>query len=63
MLSNKVRGTWDQVRGVSREFWGEMTGDGRQFNAGMRLRKIGKLEAEQNLSQAEAEKLVDKQKQ
>lgn len=60
MLSNKLRGTWDQVRGVGQEFWGEVTGDERRFSAGLRLRKIGKLEAERDLSPAEAEKLVDR---
>ena len=62
MLNNKMRGTWDQMIGVSREFWGEITGDERQFSAGLRLRKIGKLEAERDMSQAEAEKQIDKQK-
>ncbi len=62
MLNNRLRGTWDQMKGVSREFWGEITGDERQFSAGLRQRKIGKLEAEGDMSQAEAEKKVDQKK-
>ncbi len=62
MLNNKLRGTWDQVKGVSREFWGEITGDERQFSAGLRQRKVGKLEAERDMSQAEAEKRIDQMK-
>lgn len=62
MLNNKMRGTWDQVKGIGQEFWGEITGDGHHFSAGLRQRKIGKLEVERDMSQAEAVKKVDQQK-
>jgi len=59
MNSNRLRGTWDQMKGIGQEFWGELTGNGRQFSAGLRQRTIGKLETEADMSRAEAEKRVD----
>ena len=62
MLNNKMRGTWDQMTGISRELWGELIGDGHEFSTGQRQRLIGKLESGSGMSPEEAAKLVDQQK-
>lgn len=63
MPNNRLRGAWDQMTGIGRELWGEMTGDEVEFSAGQRQRKIGKLEAAYDMSHEEAELQVDRQKQ
>jgi len=59
MLSNRLQGTWDQVKGFNRELWGELTGNAREFNAGRRQLLIGRLEARYGMSRDEAEQKVD----
>ena len=45
MYTNKLRGSWDQAKGFSRELWGEITGDYHVFSDGLRERMIGRLES------------------
>lgn len=59
MNERKRQGTWDELQGFGRAIWGELTGDGREFSAGLRQRLIGRLEARSGLSRAEAEAKVD----
>ena len=54
MFTHKLRGTWDQVAGLGREFWGELSGNEKAFTAGQRQRMIGRLEVRNDLSRAEA---------
>jgi uncharacterized protein YjbJ (UPF0337 family) len=63
MLNNKLRGSWDQMSGISRELWGELTGNGEKYKAGHRQREIGKLEVRCDMSHDKAEQQVDQQKQ
>ncbi|MCK4536369.1 MAG: CsbD family protein [Desulfuromonadales bacterium] len=58
MNSTELRGTWDQVKGFSKELWGELVGNEHAFYAGFRQRLIGKLEARYGLSRDEAEHQV-----
>lgn len=60
MLNNRLHGTWDQVKGFSQELWGELTGNEKQFTAGLRLRRVGRLETDLDLSQNRAEQELDK---
>ena len=53
MNRQKLRGKWDQTKGLAREFWGELTGDDLNFIAGQRDRLIGRLEAKYQLMQVE----------
>ncbi len=59
MNRQKLRGKWDQTKGLAREFWGELTGDDLNFIAGQRDRLIGRLEAKYQLSRSEAEMQVE----
>lgn len=59
MKSQIFRGKWDQIKGLAKEFWGELTGDELDFIAGQRERLIGKLEEKYNITRAEAEKQVE----
>lgn len=59
MKDSKLQGKWDQLKGVIREFWGELTGDDVDFIAGQRDRLIGKIEERYGLPRQEAEKKVD----
>jgi uncharacterized protein YjbJ (UPF0337 family) len=59
MNNQQLRGKWDQVKGLIREFWGELTGDELDFIAGQRDRLIGKLEERYDMTRAEAEKQVE----
>ena len=59
MYSNKLRGSWDQVKGFSRELWGEMTGDNQAFSAGLRQRMIGRLESYRDMTHDDAEQQID----
>lgn len=55
MNRQRMRGRWDQMKGLAREFWGELSGDDLNFIAGQRDRLIGRLEAKYSLSHSEAE--------
>ena len=59
MKSQILRGKWDQIKGLAREFWGELTGDELDYIAGQRERLIGKLEEKYHITRAEAEKQVE----
>lgn len=59
MENPQIRGRWDQIKGLVREFWGELSGDEIDFLAGHRERLIGKLEERYDMSRAEAEKQVE----
>jgi uncharacterized protein YjbJ (UPF0337 family) len=59
MKSQIFRGKWDQIKGLAKELWGELTGDELDFIAGQRERLIGKLEEKYNITRAEAEKQVE----
>ncbi len=59
MNRQKLRGKWDQTKGLAREFWGELTGDDLNFIAGQRDRLIGRLESTYRLSRSEAEMQVE----
>ena len=59
MYSNKLRGSWDQVKGFSREFWGEITGDDQAFSSGLRQRMIGRLESYHDMTRDQAEQQID----
>lgn len=59
MENPQIRGRWDQIKGLVREFWGELSGDEIDFLAGCRERLIGKLEERYDMSRAEAEKQVE----
>ena len=59
MNRQKLRGKWDQTKGLAREFWGELTGDDLNFIAGQRDRLIGRLEAKYKMSRREAEMQVE----
>ena len=59
MYNNKLRGTWDQVKGFSRELWGEITGDEQAFSAGLRERMIGRLESYRDMNRDGAEQQID----
>ena len=59
MYSNKLRGSWDQAKGFSREFWGELTGDYQVFSDGLRERMIGRLESRCNMPHDAAEQQID----
>ena len=55
MNSHVVKGKWDQAKGLTKEFWGELTGDDLDFEAGQRERLIGLLEEKYDLTRADAE--------
>lgn len=59
MYSNKLRGSWDQVKGFSSELWGEITGYEQAFSAGLRKRMIGRLESYCDMSRDDAEQKID----
>jgi uncharacterized protein YjbJ (UPF0337 family) len=59
MDSNELHGKWDQVKGIARELWGELTGNDLDYIAGERSRLVGKLEEKYGMSREEAEKQVD----
>jgi uncharacterized protein YjbJ (UPF0337 family) len=59
MKSQIFRGKWDQIKGLAKGLWGELTGDELDFIAGQRERLIGKLEEKYNITRAEAEKQVE----
>lgn len=52
MNSHSMHGKWDQAKGIAMEFWGELTGDGLDFEAGQRERFIGLMEEEFDLTRA-----------
>ena len=60
MYRNKLRGSMDQVKGFSRELWGEITGDDKVFSAGLRQRMIGRLESYSDMAHDDAEQQIDK---
>jgi uncharacterized protein YjbJ (UPF0337 family) len=60
MNSHSMHGKWDQAKGIAMEFWGELTGDGLDFEAGQRERFIGLMEEEFDLTRADAEGRVAK---
>ncbi len=59
MKSQVLQGKWDQVKGIVKEFWGELTGDELDFIAGQRDRLIGLLEEKYGMTREEAEKQVE----
>jgi uncharacterized protein YjbJ (UPF0337 family) len=59
MFRNKLRGSWNRVKGFSRELWGEMTGDEYAFSAGQRQRMIGRLESYRDMTHDHAEQQID----
>ena len=59
MRSNRLQGTLDQLQGIGRELWGELVGDVNKFNAGLRQRMIGRLEAKSDMNHDDAERQVD----
>ncbi len=59
MYSNKLRGSWDQVKGFSSELWGEISSDEQAFSAGLRKRMIGRLESYCDMSREDAEQQID----
>lgn len=63
MYSNKVRGVWDQVKGISCELWGEVTGDEQLFSEGLRVRMVGRLESHCDIRREDAEKQIAQLKQ
>jgi uncharacterized protein YjbJ (UPF0337 family) len=60
MYYNKLRGIWDQVKGFSRELWGEITGDEQAFSAGLRERMMGRLVSYRGMNRDDAEQQIDK---
>lgn len=58
-MKHQMEGRWDQVKGIARELWGELSGDERQFNAGQIERLIGRMQEKYDLSREEAKKRVD----
>jgi len=46
------------LQGFSLQFWGELIGDERRFNAGRHQRLVGRLESEKGLNHDEAECLA-----
>ncbi len=62
MRSERVQGWWTQARGLAREFWGEVTGNELEFNAGLHERLVGKIQEQLNISRDEAEKRLGERK-
>ena len=58
-MKNRMEGRWDQVKGIARELWGELSGDEQQFSAGQIERLIGRMEEKYGLSREEAKRRVD----
>lgn len=58
MTNHRLQGTWDQIKGMGLEMWGELRGDADLFAAGQHERMIGQLEKKQNLSRKEAEEMM-----
>ncbi|KIH76415.1 Uncharacterized conserved protein YjbJ, UPF0337 family [Geoalkalibacter ferrihydriticus] len=59
MTNEELRARWHQLRGLAREFWGELTGDDVNFIGGQRELLVGKLEEKYGMSREEAEKQVE----
>lgn len=59
MDRNRVLGAWDQAVGIGRELWGEISGNGKVYEDGLRQRMIGRVESSFVLDQEQAEKKVD----
>lgn len=59
MERNRLLGALDQAVGIGRELWGEISGNGQVFEAGLRQRVIGQVESCFNLGQHEAEDKID----
>lgn len=59
MYSNKMRGSWDRVKGFSQELWGELTGNDQSFFSGLRQRMIGRMESYHDMTHDQAEQQVD----
>jgi len=49
-----------RVKGVLMEFWGEVTGDEKEFAAGRREQVVAALQQKHGLSHAEAEAEFDR---
>jgi uncharacterized protein YjbJ (UPF0337 family) len=60
MYNNKLRAIWDQVKGFSRELWGDIIGDEQAFSAGLRQRMIGRLVSYRGMNRDDAEQQTDK---
>lgn len=58
-MKHQVEGRWEQVKGIARELWGELSGDEQQFNAGQIERLIGRMQEKYDLSREEAKRRVD----
>lgn len=62
MERNRLLGALDQAAGISRELWGEISGNGQVFEAGLRQRVVGQVESFFNLEQHAAEEKIDELK-
>jgi uncharacterized protein YjbJ (UPF0337 family) len=60
MYNNKLRTIWDQVKGFSRELWGDIISDEQAFSAGLRQRMIGRLVSYRGMTRDDAEQQTDK---
>jgi uncharacterized protein YjbJ (UPF0337 family) len=60
MYNNKLRAIWDQVKGFSRELWGDIIGDEQAFSAVLRQRMIGRLVIYRGMNRDDAEQQTDK---
>ncbi|MDT8444682.1 MAG: CsbD family protein [Desulfuromonadales bacterium] len=58
-MKHQVEGRWEQVKGIARELWGELSGDEQQFNAGQIERLVGRMQEKYDLSRDEAKRRVD----
>ncbi len=54
----KVKGSWNQTKGIVKEQWGKLTDDDLMEIQGRREQLVGKIQARYGISQEEAEAQV-----
>jgi len=58
MITHRIQGSWDQLKGIGMELLGEMRGDAQMCATGQRERMLGQLEVKQDLSRKAAEQAL-----
>lgn len=59
MNSDRIQGSWDQVRGNVQKMWGKLTDDDLNVIEGDRKILAGKIQERYGIAKDEAEKQID----
>jgi uncharacterized protein YjbJ (UPF0337 family) len=55
-----IQGTWKQIKGQARQWWGKLTDDDLEQIAGQRDKLVGKLQERYGYSKQQAEQEVNR---